>query len=293
MEALGDVTEWVEVGHAINRVKWGLWDMRDYLKLLAPVPELHAKFPKVSWMGPATIDFEYHQLMAALKLLPPDFQFDALSHHLYVDRRGAPENFQGKFSAVEKFALARAIAATSSAVANRLIVSETNWPLAGTGVWSPVGSPYESPGLRYNDPSVAEQAYADFMLRYLLLALASGMVERVYWWRLAARGFGLIDDTAADPSAWRLRPAFHQLKVFLRRCGAATFVEHVVTSAGARYFFFRDVSGAAFAVAYAHPNPVAFKPPFVCGEIRDALDRPVARPAQLSGELLYLLQVVH
>jgi tRNA A-37 threonylcarbamoyl transferase component Bud32 len=292
LDQVGAVAEWAEVGHAINRVKWGLWELRDYLQLLAPVQELRGKFPQVRWMGPAVIDFEYHQLLAVLKLLPPDFRFDALSHHLYVDRRGAPENYQGKFSAAEKFALARAIAACSPAVAPRLIISETNWPLAGTGVWSPVGSPYESPGPRCNDPSVSEQDYADYMLRYLVIALASGMVERVYWWRLAARGFGLLDDTAADPAAWRLRPAYHQFRVFLRRCETATFLERRVQPDGARYFLFRAADGACFAFAYAHPAPAAFHPPFTCGEVRDALDQPIPRPAQLTGSPLYLLEVV-
>jgi hypothetical protein len=229
--------------------------------------------------------------MAVLKLLPSGFRFDALSHHLYVDRRGAPENFQGRFSAAEKFALARAVADCSPAVENRLIISETNWPLAGTGVWSPVGSPYASPGPRHNDPSVSEQDYADYMLRYLVLALASGMVERVYWWRLAARGFGLIDDTAADPAAWRLRPAYHQLRVFLRRCGAATFVERRTQSDGGRYFLFRVADGAHFAFGYAHPAPVAFQPPFKFSAVCDALDQPMSTPQQLTGTPLYLLEV--
>lgn len=291
LQQVGAVAEWAEVGHAINRVKWGLWELRDYLQLLAPVLELRGQFPRLRWMGPAVIDFEYHQLLALLKLLPPGFRFDALAHHLYVDRRGAPENFQGKFSAVEKFALARAIAACAPAVAPRLIISETNWPLAGTGVWSPVGSPYESPGPRHHDPSVSEQDYADYMLRYLVLALASGTVERVYWWRLAARGFGLIDDTAADPAAWRLRPAYHQLRVFLRRCGTATFLERRVQPDGARYFLFRAADGACFAFAYAHPAPVAFRPPFACGQVRDALDQPLPSPRQITGAPLYLLEI--
>ena len=292
LEQVGAVAEWAEVGHAINRVKWGLWELRDYLHLLAPVLELRGKYPRVRWMGPAVIDFEYHPLMAVLKLLPPGFRFDALAHHLYVDRRGAPENFQGKFSAAEKFALARAIAACSPAVAPRLIISEANWPLVGTGVWSPVGSPYESPGPRSNDPSVSEQDYADYMLRYLVLALASGMVERVYWWRLAARGFGLVDDTAADPAAWRLRPAYHQFRVFLRRCGTATFLERRVHPDGARYYLFRAADGTFFSFAYAHPGVAVFHPPFACGEVRDALDRPIPRPQQLTGSPLYLLDVV-
>ena len=40
---------------------------------------------------------------------------------------------------------------------------------------------------------VDEQTQADFLSRYYLLMLASGMIERVYWWRLVARGYGLME----------------------------------------------------------------------------------------------------
>jgi hypothetical protein len=59
------------------------------------------------------------------------------------------------------------------------------------------------------------------MLRYLLLTIASGHVSRVYWWRLAARGFGLVDDT--DPAAWRARPAFFALQTLLPQLTGAVF----------------------------------------------------------------------
>ncbi|TAN37983.1 MAG: hypothetical protein EPN23_03735 [Verrucomicrobia bacterium] len=291
LENVGAIAEWAEIGHAINRVKWGLWDLRDYAQLLEPVRARRKYYPNLRLMGPAVIDFEYHHLLAALRLLPRDFRFDALSHHLYVDRRGAPENFQGRFSAEEKFMLARAIADWSPALAPRLIISETNWPLAGTGVWSPVGSPYETPGPRANDPSVSEQDYADYMLRYLVIALTSGMVERVYWWRLAARGFGLIDDTVTDPASWRLRPAYHQLRIFLQVFGSATFMERRVLPDGARYFFFRAPAGACHAFAYAHPTPTDFKPPCAYREVRNALGEVVTAPAHLTGQPLYLLNL--
>jgi tRNA A-37 threonylcarbamoyl transferase component Bud32 len=291
LENVGAIAEWAEVGHAINRVKWGLWDWRDYAQLLEPVLAQRKHYPHLRLMGPAAIDFEYHYLLAVLRRLPRDFRFDALAHHLYVDRRGAPENFQGRFSVEEKFTLARAIADWSPALAPQVIISETNWPLLGTGVWSPVGSPYETPGPRGNDPSVSEQDYADYMLRYLVIALTSGMVARVYWWRLAAHGFGLVDSAAADPAYWRLRPAYHQLQTFLRYLGAATFVGHRRLPDGARYFFFRAPNGARHACAYAHPTPTAFRPPGACREIRNALGAVVPAPAQLTGQPVYLLDL--
>ncbi len=222
--------DFFEIGHAVNRSKWGVWDYREYLRLLDPVRASLIQYPEAKIVGPACIDFEPHALAALLELLPRDLPFHALSQHLYVDRRGAPENFQGPFDLVGKAALLRAHARVHGFADDRLVVSETNWPLQGTGVWSPVTSPYETRDPRQNDPSVSEADYAAYLARYYLLALASGHVSRVYWWRLAARGFGLIDDT--DPAAWRPRPAFHALLALLHHVGDATFAQKLETPPG-------------------------------------------------------------
>ena len=222
--------DFFEIGHAVNRSKWGIWDFREYARLLDPVRASLIQYPEAKIAGPACIDFEPHALAALLDVLPRGVSFHALSHHLYVDRRGAPENFQGAFDAVAKSALLRAFARAHRFADDRIIVSEVNWPLRGTGPWSPVTSPYETLDPRQNDPSVTEEQYAAYMARYLLLTLASGHVARVYWWRLAARGFGLIDDT--DSAAWRPRPAFHALHALLERLGDATFTRKLETPAG-------------------------------------------------------------
>ncbi|MGI6497090.1 MAG: lipopolysaccharide kinase InaA family protein [Kiritimatiellia bacterium] len=223
---------WLEFGHAINRVKWGLWSLREYETLLAPLPELRAAHPGLRIVGPAVIDWDPPFLQAALRRLPDGFSWDALSMHLYVDRRGAPENLQGRQDALGKFILARAAArASGGRCADRFIVSEVNWPLLGTGVYSPVGSPYVTPGPRFNDPSVSERDYADYLIRYLLIALASGMVEQTVVWRLAAHGFGLVD--APPGGDFRRRPAFEALKRLFAELAGGTFVRRRPVPPGA------------------------------------------------------------
>jgi len=201
-----------EVCHAINRVKWGIWNYPEYAKLLQPFQNWKERYPQIELWGPSGIDFEYPRLLPFLDILPEENHFQAFSHHLYVDRRGAPENEQNGYNTKRKLARAKAMARLHPRCDERLIISEVNWPLLGSGVWSPVGSPYVSPGPRKNDPSVNEEDYADYMERYLRIALESGLAERVYWWNLAAYGFGLIDDHA---SPWRPRPAYHRLKEML------------------------------------------------------------------------------
>ena len=250
---------------------------------------VRAHYPDVPLTGPAAIDFEYPFLLAALKELPNGFRFSALSHHLYVDRRGAPENAQRGYDSLRKFALARAIAQWSDHCEDRFIVSETNWPLVGTGVYSPVGAPYESPGKRRNDPSVSEDDYGHFMIRYLLIALCSGLVDAVYWWRLVARGYGLVDDT--DPQNWRERPAYRMLQFFLQSVGNSRFVRHETPGTASSVYWFDNPDGSHTGIAYTHGDAEAWElPP---GEIQlfdsqgnriDATNHTI----QLHGEPIYI-----
>ena len=211
LASVAPFVRWIEVGHAVNRVKWGLWGYGDLRTLLAPVPGWRRDFPQVRFVGPAVIDFEPDFTAAALRREARAAGIAALSQALYVDRRGAPEREQNGHDAVGKLAFLGALG-DRFGVPGPVIVSEFNWPIAGQGVWSPVGSPYVSPGVRHGDPSVSEEAAAAYILRYLLLGLCSGLASEMVFWRLVARGFGLVDDT--DPAAWRRRPAFEALRLW-------------------------------------------------------------------------------
>lgn len=283
---------WVEYGHAVNRVKWGLWGFEEYARFVAPLAGLRQAFPEIPFTGPAAIDFEYEYLPALLRMLPPGVAFEALSHHLYVDRRGAPENRQGPFSCIDKFALARACAAVLPGCGDRLIVSEVNWPLKGTGAYSPVTSPYESPGARHNDPSVSEDDYADYLLRYLLLAACSGFVEQVVVWRLVARGFGLVDDT--HPRHWRWRPAFTALQHYFATLGGARFMARLPLPGLADRGWclrFEQADGTPVSVLWTTGAPATVALPFETTRALDALGAPIAIQegrVPLTGRPLFL-----
>lgn len=289
LEPLIGQVEWVEVGHAINRVKWGVWSLDEYSLLMEPLKKYQRR---IKIMGPSVIDFEYQYVAGALDQLRGQIQFDALSHHLYVDRRGAPENRQGQYALVEKCALAKSIARASSVCGSRLIISEVNWPIADTGVYSPVGAPYTSPGIRTGDPSVNELEYAAYMLRYYVLAITSGFVERVYWWRLAAYGYGLVNDY--DPHDWRPRPAYHFLRFWLQCAAQSRFTKRLAMSEGAHAFVFEKADGHRWMMAYAHPHPITFIPSFSFREVRDAWGRAMSSvedAIQLTGQPIYFIDV--
>ena len=292
-EILRDIHAYIElaeIGHASNRVKWGCWNSGDYATLAEVIPALRAAYPKVKFTGPAGIDFEYQRVLGTLEAVSNTVQFDALSHHLYVDRRGAPENEQAGFCTWKKCALARAIAAVHPRTADQLIISEVNWPLLDTGVYSPVGSPYLFPGQQVTGPSVDEETYARYMIRYFLQTICSGMVERVYWWNLAAHGFGLIDDN--DPTNWRPRPGFYALKNWLTVMDDSIFTGYQGRNDGEQIYSFRHGRGALH-VRYAYPQQTEGKISVgSAGECKSILGEALVESGRevLGGDPVYCIE---
>ena len=219
--AIASLASHIEITHAYNRIKWGVWNMDELQNLLAPAFELQKQFPQIKLTGPACIDFEYLPVIAALKSLPKNYSFAALSHLLYVDRRGAPENPQGMFSTLEKCAMLKALTRISPQCGDKVIISEVNWPVEHTDIWSPIVCPYVTPKWKDKPSGESESDYANFMLRYIAIAICSGHVEQVFWWRLSAKGYGLVD----DQDGFRLREAFTALQYFFVRLGDATFIK--------------------------------------------------------------------
>lgn len=209
-----------EIGHAWNRTKWGVWDYREYRSLAAAAFEA-AEGRDVRLLGPAVIDFEFHLYPPLLGRLP----FDTVTSLLYVDRMGAPENRQAGWDTSRKTALLRAVVDVCARPETALWVTEVNWPLKGTGRYSPAAG----------RPNVTEDEQADFLVRYYILALAGGFVERVYWWRLAAPGYGLIDDR---DGGWRKRPGFQALAALVSRLRDSSFLDSRIDG-GRHLFLFR------------------------------------------------------
>lgn len=217
-----------QVGQAINRSKWGIWRYDEYLDLARRAATILRDDPEVRLIGPAVIDFELYSTLAVVnrRACP---RFDALASLLYVDRRGAPENRQIGFDTLDKSLLCRAIADTSRAISGsswsggRSWITEVNWPL-WEGPHSPAGK----------SVSVSETAQADYLARYYLQALATGAAERVYWWQMIARGYGLVapQDPQGDAFGLRRRPAFFALKTLERQLSGRRFVGRLASSPG-------------------------------------------------------------
>ncbi|MEP7010503.1 MAG: lipopolysaccharide kinase InaA family protein [Acidobacteriota bacterium] len=237
-----------QIGQAINRSKWGIWTLGEYLDLAKIASDVLRSKPATSGqpvelLGPAVIDFELYATASALNARAPGLHFDAVASLLYVDRRGAPENTQMGLDTVGKLRLLRAITETAKNVKEhegrrRSWVTEVNWPL-WEGPHSPAGK----------SVSVDEQTQADYLSRYYLLALASGMAERVYWWQMIARGYGLVD--REDGGKLRRRASFFALKELIAELGGTTFERRLESPAGTYLLLFRRGDGVGIVAGWS------------------------------------------
>lgn len=282
ISAINDKVAHIEITHASNRVKWGIWSAQEYSDLMKPAFALQKRYPQIKLTGPACIDFEYHPVIAALKAIPAGEKFSALSHLLYVDRRGAPESKQGYFSTLEKCALLKALAQSSDRCEDRVIISEVNWPIKYTGIWSPIGCPYTTPHWRRTEPGETEEDYANYMLRYLVISLCSGHVQQVFWWRLSAHGYGLVDDL----DNFRVRPAFTALAFFLQLLGNATFIRKHNHTEGVYAFEF-ETPEHKIIMAWSHNATSTVLPDNTYTKAVDSKGNALLNP-QLSGAPVYL-----
>lgn len=237
----------VEIGHAVNRVKWGLWNLQEMAALWNGVTALKAQYPDLTFIGPAVNDFEFQYYPALLDA--HGTAVDALSCHLYVDRRGAPENAQNGFTTLEKVLTGKAIAQAYGKAG--FYITEVNWPLENTGLYSPLAGAYQHQQQRPSKLHVSEHDSAAYMIRYALITLCSGTTERLWWWRLTHPGFGLID----NKEGWRERPGWKALKQFHNSLGQARF-KYRETAKGVTWWHFDR-----FSVVYSLSKGQAICPP--------------------------------
>ena len=268
-----------QVGQAINRSKWGVWTLGEYADLAVAASEILRAQGDVEVWGPAVIDFEYHVTAAVLNKRRPGLRFDAVSSLLYVDRRGAPEGRQAGLDTVGKVILLKAIADTARNATGRCVVTEVNWPL-WEGPHSPAGK----------SVSVDEETQADYLARYYLLALGTGLLEGVYWWQLVARGYGLIDPTA---EGFRRRPSYRALATLARELEGARFEGPLEAPEGARLHRFTRPDGAEVVVGWAVSGSTEADLPRSAVEVVSRDGEPEPPPAgtrvRLTGSLRYFV----
>jgi len=206
-----------QIAETVNRSKWGMWSPRRYRRFMnGAFAAIRRYDSEAKTVGPSVIDFEWYYTLYFWSLA--EGRFDVLNTLLYVDRVRQPENRQHGFGTLDKIRIMKAVAPEKP-----LWITEVNWPISGTGSYKPTSE----------KEAVNPEKYRDYMLRYLIIALASGYVERVYWWQLYARGYGLVDHLDGK----KPYPAYASFGALLKILDGATPVSEVRDEPYYRYFF--------------------------------------------------------
>ena len=85
----------------------------------------------------------------------------------------------------------------------RFWITEVNWPLENQSPYAPTSE----------KECVSEEDAGKYLRRYYEDAWESGLTERVYWWQLVSKGFGLID--VNDDGTLRYRSSYDEFKKLL------------------------------------------------------------------------------
>lgn len=210
-EAFLPLTNRFQVGNAINRKKWAIFSMDEFLSFYKVAYDLKKKqYPSLVLLGASVIDFEYYFTLRTLFNFKK-VRYDECSTLLYVDRRGAPENMQMGLDLRKKLALLQSMLRLSPKSGSDIVVTETNWPITQTAPYAPTSE----------DDCVTLDEHADYLVRYYMLALATGVVKNVYWHQLIAPGYGLIDNRGNELIKY---PAYQAFRAMLFLLQGAKFI---------------------------------------------------------------------
>jgi hypothetical protein len=205
-EKFGGLCDEFIIGHTINRIKWGFVSIKEYLEFFEVVQNVRdTKFSDIKLIGSSVIDFEYHFTIGTL-FNNYKIHFDKVASLLYVDRRGSAKNTQyGIFDLKNKIEFLDTIVKSSSKCDDKIIISETNWPLKGTAPYAPTSE----------KECVSEEEYTKYMIEYFDIAKQSGKIETIYWHQLIAPGYGLVDNKDGQI---RKMPQFYAFKKLVESC---------------------------------------------------------------------------
>ncbi len=187
----GDRVSTFEIGATPNRGRWSGFSVTSYLEAWR-VAATEAEQYSVELAGPNVSDFEPFYSMGFLKAMSWLHSTPTVhTNNLFAERAVQPEAYDhralgswaGKILKLNLVKKARVIASISRELdIKKTYCTYTCWTRTRLARWN----------------SNPEQAHANYLVRYLVMAAASGALDRVYWGPLICSRDGLIHCGADD-----------------------------------------------------------------------------------------------
>lgn len=241
LDTYGDRVVAVEIGSTINRARWAGYSLEGFANAW-DIAYDEARARGLVIAGPNITDYEPLYTIGVLHGLRERQRIpDIYTNNLFVERAIQPEiadaSVSGrllapvtKYNVIKKARQLRRTAIRHGAM--KMWNGYVTWTL---------------PRIARRVPNV-EEKQADYLARYMVLAAASGAMERVYWGPLISFREGLIDDphslnpreelvtfygTVYGPSTYyRQRPAFDALRQFARLIPGSRYLGRLIPDDG-------------------------------------------------------------
>jgi len=301
-ESYGESLECIEVGNTPNRGGWSGYDVQSYLEAWRIAAEEAERFD-LQLAGPNVSDFEPFYNEALLRGMRRRQRLPLVhTDNLFVERAIQPEAYDTRaagsiLSPLVRLNLVKKMRVLDS-IARRFEIDQTYctyncWTHKRLSRWS----------------AFPEQKGADYLVRYLVLAAATGVFSRVYWGPLIDGRDGLIDcgdrdypqidnvshyaSVRGDVSQFERRMSFGAMATTVAALQTRTCVQAWSTAEGLNHFVFEDAQEGELHILwtvdrrlYAMPSlyPQGISEASVC----DAQGAPVPAPRIVSEHPLFL-----
>ncbi|MGI6099926.1 MAG: hypothetical protein GX174_12135 [Lentisphaerae bacterium] len=134
--ALPPRIEWIEVGYAVDEVRWGIWCFDEYRRMMAPLAEVAGRHPHIVFAGPSVALAPCPALAGALRQWPADMRAGAIALRVPEDVGAISDK-----GIIRRLARASAVARGLSphCAGDRIILSTRNPSSPAAFRWLTVG----------------------------------------------------------------------------------------------------------------------------------------------------------
>ncbi len=236
-----------EIGSTPNRKSWSGYTITDYIESVKIASELMTKY-NVKILGPNISDFAPYFLITILRLLhKKDIHFDMVTDNLFVDRAGQPEEYDKHILGHLFKKIARMNLLKKSKMINDIAkIYGCEYPICTYTYWT------IDTENRNRRRYVSEDKYANYLVRYYLIAASSGLLRRIYWGQMASYYKGIIKENiklrtypplvyqklenVGDKDKYEIRTSYYSLKFLIKTISNSNF-QKIIPSTHHTYIY--------------------------------------------------------